>query len=504
MKSKKRWVVLPSRGMKADNATPDPAVRFLLACQPGQATPAPARFGLGPGLPQPPAGELPVEVIDSIHENGAKLIEATDAGVVALRSQVPGLRIVPVVYYRKALVRAHASSARRRAKVRAGPTLAVRVVSSVDGAPIRGATLDAYRDFDGDPVAARTDARGRARLSLGARSARLERLYVEAHPGYWGHFRRNSLLRHGDVIELEPIDLGFADCLRALCGIDGAAAPTAGAGVRVGVIDDGIDLAHRDLAVAGGLNTVEHEYDGDHGDAGGGHGTHVAGIIAARGTPPAGVRGVAPGAALHSYRVFGRGSEEATNFSIAKAIDAAVADGCDLVNLSLGYEDCDSVVEDALMDAREKGTVAIAAAGNSYRGPIDYPARHSLAVAVSAVGRRGTFPRGAAAAGDVGRPSGRDRRNFLAEFTNVGPEVDFTAPGVGVVSTYPGGYAAMSGTSMAAPALTGLAARLLGAAPALLGAARDANRASAIVQLMRAAATPLGLGEVREGHGLPS
>jgi subtilisin len=307
------------------------------------------------------------------------------------------------------------------------------------------------------------------------------------------------------VIALEPIDLASADCLRQLCGIAPARAPSDGAGVRVGVIDDGIDLAHPDLAaaVAGGLNTVEDENPGDYGDAGGGHGTHVAGIIAARGAPPAGVRGVAPGAALHSYRVFGRGSEEATNYSIAKAIDAAVADGCDLVNLSLGYEDCDSVVEDALMDARERGTVAIAAAGNAYREPLDYPARHSLAVAVSAVGRRGTFPRGAAAAGDVGRPSGSDRRNFLAEFTNVGPEVDFTAPGVGVVSTYPGGHAAMSGTSMAAPALTGLAARLLAGAPALLGRARDANRASAIVQLLRAAATPLGLGAVHEGHGLP-
>jgi subtilisin len=74
--------------------------------------------------------------------------------------------------------------------------------------------------------------------------------------------------------------------------------------------------------VAGGLNCVTGEKDpNDFGDNGEGHGTHVGGIIAAKGTPPRGFRGLAPGVALRSYRVFGKGTEGASNYDIAKAID---------------------------------------------------------------------------------------------------------------------------------------------------------------------------------------
>jgi len=106
-----------------------------------------------------------------------------------------------------------------------------------------------------------------------------------------------------------------------------------GKGVTVGVIDSGVATNHPDLSVAGGQNTVPGEKPGDFGDNGTeGHGTHVAGIIAARGA----LKGVAPGVTLRSYRVFAKGGDNASNFAIAKAIDAGVADGCDLLNMSLG------------------------------------------------------------------------------------------------------------------------------------------------------------------------
>ncbi len=122
----------------------------------------------------------------------------------------------------------------------------------------------------------------------------------------------------------------------------------------------------------------------DFGDNGtDGHATHVAGIIASKGTPPSGIRGVSPGATLRSYRVFGKGSDKASNFAIAKAIDAAVADKCDLVNMSLGGGDPDTLTAEALTAAHNAGVVVLAANGNDGRKPVSFPAANSMCQAVS-------------------------------------------------------------------------------------------------------------------------
>jgi subtilisin len=205
-----------------------------------------------------------------------------------------------------------------------------------------------------------------------------------------------------------------------------------------------------------------------------------------------------------SYRVFGKGAEGASNFAIAKAIDRAVAAGCDLINMSLGGGDPDEATQAAISHARQNGTLVIAAAGNDDRSPVSFPGREALCIAVSALGRKGTYPTGAEAGSAVAPPTGKvDKKEFIAGFSNVGPEIDLTAPGVGIVSTVPGGYAAMDGTSMASPAATGFAAALLAGLPAVLGMPRDENRSDAIAKALLTAAQTRQFPAELEGKGLP-
>src|SRR5206468_4942423 len=111
------------------------------------------------------------------------------------------------------------------------------------------------------------------------------------------------------------------------------------------------------------------------------------------------------------------------------------------------------------------GTLCIVAAGNEDRSPISFPAFEDTALAVSATGRKGTFPTTAAGADEVAAPYGSDKANFIARFSNVGPQMDLTGPGVAIMSTVPGSYAEISGTSMACPAATGAAARAIAGTP---------------------------------------
>jgi subtilisin len=119
------------------------------------------------------------------------------------------------------------------------------------------------------------------------------------------------------------------------------------------VVDTGI-AQHPDLVIAGGQNTVVGENAADYGDNGEGHGTHVAGIIAGRGTAPNGVRGRAPAVRLFSFRVFGTGQAGASNYAIAKGIDAAVQNQCDLISMSLGGGDADEATKAAIADPQRR------------------------------------------------------------------------------------------------------------------------------------------------------
>jgi subtilisin len=443
---------------------------------------------------------VPMTVVDSIGEDGAKLVELPADSQMAIRSLLPSLRLVPVVYYTPAIappMQVHTKAARAGAKA---PTITMRIVSRTGNKPVVGAIVVALTDVD-NSIGAQgvTDGQGRVKLALGSATVKLEGLYVYPADAYWTLRKRNFTISSSTVVQLLPLDLGYKDCLRHFYDTP---ALTVGRGVTVGVLDTGI-AEHPDLVINGGANTVTGEDPKDFGDNGkGGHGTHVAGIIAARGSAPTGVRGVAPGVKLRAYRVFARNSGSASSFAIAKAIDQAVIDKCDLLNMSLGGGQPDPVLTAAVEDARAAGSLCIIASGNGGRQPVSFPALIGSALAVSAMGRKGTFPTSAAEVEDIAGPYGTDKKNFMAGFSNIGPEIDLTGPGVAVISTVPTGHTEISGTSMACPAVTGAAAKAL-APSGIIRRRRDAARSDAMVKAILATAKPLGFGPTFEGHGMP-
>ncbi|RXT08159.1 S8 family peptidase [Ammoniphilus sp. CFH 90114] len=231
-------------------------------------------------------------------------------------------------------------------------------------------------------------------------------------------------------------------------GVSRVQAPTAwsrnqGDGVRVGIIDTGIDARHPDLRdnVKGGINTVDTSSPFVDRN---GHGTHVAGIVAALNNQ-IGVVGVSPKAALYALKAFDAdGTASLTD--IAQAIDWAIDNNIRILNLSFGSRDTSKILHQAIKAALKKGILMIASAGNSSE-TLDYPARHPEVLAVGAINKNGRVP----------------------SFSNFGKTLNYVEPGVDILSTWPESpnYNTLSGTSMATPHLTGICALLLSQAPEL-------------------------------------
>ncbi|MEC1624457.1 S8 family serine peptidase [Bacillus mojavensis] len=198
-----------------------------------------------------------------------------------------------------------------------------------------------------------------------------------------------------------------------------------GKNVKIAVIDSGIS-PHDDLSISGGYSAVSYtsSYKDDNG-----HGTHVAGIIGAKHNGY-GIDGVAPEAQIYAVKALDQnGSGDLQG--LLKGIDWSIANGMDIVNMSLGTSSDSQILHDAMDKAYEKGVLLVAASGNDGNGkPVNYPAAYSSVVAVSAT----------------------DQHNQLASFSTTGNEVEFSAPGTDITSTYLHQYYATgSGTSQATP-----------------------------------------------------
>jgi subtilisin len=155
------------------------------------------------------SAECRFRVIDSISDNGAKLVEMTDAVANEIRAQQPGLRIVPVVYYYPAWVFRQVES-----RVKAAATSVKTVISlqsKADGKPVAAAMVVAFTDF-ANRVGAQgtTNKQGVVRLSLGGATT-AERIYTYPRTGFWGIVRKNVAVKSPLVYKLDPIDLGFTD-----------------------------------------------------------------------------------------------------------------------------------------------------------------------------------------------------------------------------------------------------------------------------------------------------
>ena len=235
---------------------------------------------------------------------------------------------------------------------------------------------------------------------------------------------------------------------------------TTGTGAVVAVLDTGVQADHEDLAgsVLTGWDAIA-DRSGAKSDPNG-HGTHVAGIIAAAAGNGKGIAGAAPGVRILPVRVLdGAGSGKLSD--VLEGIIWAADQGADVINLSLGGPGDDTTYSAVIQYALDKGALVVASAGNEALdgNTPNYPAADPGALAIGAT----------------------TELNTRASFSNFGSYLDLAAPGVSIYSTLPSGYAAASGTSMAAPYASAAAALIAAQHPDLsAGAIRDLLERSAL------------------------
>ena len=217
---------------------------------------------------------------------------------------------------------------------------------------------------------------------------------------------------------------------------------THGGSVDIAIVDSGINGAHPDLSskIVASVNcTASSSCPAVSPTDSYGHGTHVAGIAGAVTNNGTGVAGTSWEGRLMSVKALDNNGSGYYSW-IANGIIWAADNGAEVINLSLGGSSSSKTLQNAVDYAWGKGAVVVAAAGNSGRNSATYPAYYSNAIAVAAT----------------------DVNDIKASFSSYGNWVDVAAPGVSILSTYKNDYSTLSGTSMAAPYVSGLAALLFG------------------------------------------
>ncbi|MCL2153199.1 MAG: S8 family serine peptidase [Oscillospiraceae bacterium] len=217
-----------------------------------------------------------------------------------------------------------------------------------------------------------------------------------------------------------------------------------GVGVVVAVIDTGIDIYHPEFAgriLATSYNSHTDQVGLDYVKDNHGHGTCVSGILAASSANNSGVYGVAPDVELLVIKADRPSDNKFEMASLLRAVNYAVENGADIINMSLGSPYSAGAVDleqKVIANAVNKGVTVVCAAGNDRTNHAGYPAAYPEAIAVSAL---------------------KQGCKFDDTYSNYGSEIDISAPGTGIYSTANGGaYTSMNGTSMACPNVAGVGA----------------------------------------------
>lgn len=366
----------------------------------------------------------------------------------------------------------------------------------------------------GAPSEGLTDEDGQVELALySLQPGQAQAVVAKPRKDYWDLVIRNAELRADvpNLIRLRSFSetlprynarpyLSWGQELMMQTQFNGA---IDGQGVKIAIVDSGCDNTHPLLQhITSGVDLT------DGGQSLGwtldqlAHGTHAAGVIAARPIRGFSMRGFAPGAEIHVFKIFpgGRFSD------LIAVLDHCIDQGIDIVNLSVGTDEISYLVDQKIQEARQHGIACIVAAGNS-GGQVQYPARSPYVLAVAAMGRQSDFPADSTHALSVTRIQTADG-TFSPNFTCHGPEIGVCAPGVAIISTVPGaGFDAMDGTSMAAPHVTGLGAILLAHHPIFksgLGKERSAARVDALFEVIKQNSAVLPFGADRTGAGVPT
>jgi len=250
-----------------------------------------------------------------------------------------------------------------------------------------------------------------------------------------------------------------------------------GLGVKVAVIDSGVSLTHPDLV--GNLDSDGYDFgdDDSNPDDRLGHGTTVAGVIAASANNGVGIAGIAPGARLLPLKVSFGGTDQFSHDTVARAVDYALAKGARVINLSLTFNEPTELLRQSIQSALDRGVAVIVAVGNG-AGVVPFPANIPGVIAVAAT----------------------DRQGALAATSNRGPEVAIAAPGADILTTtLAAGYGLRGGTSFAAPMVAGAMAALMSINTSL--------PATTLASQLRATATPVAgqpFGQLHAGRAATS